>query len=156
MPVIVRTLTIPAPAQAVWAVLADVNRQPEWMRDLRSVEVLTQGPPGVGTRALGRVRMFGLGQDDPIEIDAFDPPRHFGIRHEGIFRGRGDLWLEPLPGGRATRVTWREELRPNLAALGLPARLAQLVEAFDPLFGPVFELVFRADLRRLRERVLAA
>ena len=153
MPVTVRSLTIRAPAARVWARLADVPRQPDWMHDLRTVELLDDGPLGVGTRAVGTVRMFGLSQVDPVEIDAFEPPRHLGLRHLGAFKGRGDLWVEPLPGG-ATRVVWREELRADAAALGLPARLAPVFEALDPLLGPVFELTFRSDLRRLRDQLV--
>lgn len=150
---IVRSLTIRAPAARVWALLADVPRQPEWMHDLRSVELLGDGPLGVGTRAVGTVRIFGLSQADPVEIDAFEAPRHLGLRHRGAFEGRGDLWVEPLPGG-AAQVVWREELRADAVALGLPARLGPLVAALDPLLGPVLELVFRSDLRRLRDQLL--
>jgi uncharacterized membrane protein len=153
MPVIVRSLTIRVPAARVWALLSDVARQPEWMHDLRAVELLGEGPLGVGSRAVGTVRIFGLSQADPVEIDAFEPPRHLGLRHLGAFKGRGDLWVEPLPGG-ATRVVWREELRADAAALGLPAWVAPLIETLDPLLGPIFELVFRADLRRLRDQLV--
>ncbi len=157
VPVTVRTITIRAPTDTVWAVLADLERQPEWMRDLKSVRVLSEGPTGLGTRAAGTVRMFGMAVDDPVVIDAFEPRRHFGLRHLGVFRGRGDIWLEPLPGGRATRVTWREELRADPTALGQGGRLARVSRGLEPLFdlalAPVFEVVFRADLRRLRDLV---
>ncbi len=157
MPVIVRAITIRAPAEAVWAVLADLGRQPEWMHDLKSVRVLGEGPIGEGTRAVGEVRMFGLRVEDPVEIDAFEPGRHFGLLHQGAFRGRGDLWLEPLPGGRTARVTWREELRADPSAFRLPRAADRLARALEPmldrLLGPPLEVVFRADLRRLRKVV---
>jgi hypothetical protein len=72
------------------------------------------------------------------------------MTHGGAFTGRADFWLEPLPGGRRTRVTWREELRPDARRLGLPATVGPLLRLLDPFFGPVFEVIFRADLRRLR------
>jgi uncharacterized protein YndB with AHSA1/START domain len=150
VPVIVRALTFPAPPDAVWALLVDLERQPTWMRDLRSITASDTGPLGVGFRAVGRVRMFGVTQEDPIEVTYFEPGRHFGMTHGGAFTGRADFWLEPLPGGRRTRVTWREELRPDARRLGLPATVGPLLRLLDPFFGPVFEVIFRADLRRLR------
>lgn len=142
MPVVVSRIRVAAPPEAVWAVLADVPGQPRWMRDLVAVELEGSGPVGVGTRAIGRVRIAGFRQDDPVEIDAFDPPRHFGLRHIGLFRGRGDFRLLAVAGG--TSVTWREELRSPLARFGVIGRAA------DGLFWPVFAAVFREDLRRLR------
>ena len=150
MPVIVRAITLPVPPAGVWDLLVDLDRQPTWMHDLKSITASGEGPLGLGYRAVGRVRMFGVAQDDPIEVIAFEPGRHLGMTHGGGFRGRADLWLEPLPGGRCTRLTWREELHPDAGGLGLPAPLEPLLRLIDPLFGPVFELIFRADLRRLR------
>ena len=156
MPVVVREKTIAAPVEAVWAVLADVPRQPLWMTDLKSVELVDADPVGVGTRAIATVRMFGLGQRDPIEISVYQPPSRFGVRHLGGFAGTGDFWLTRLSAGW-TRVRWREELRPAVDAFGLPAPVARLLapvaRVTDPLLYPVFALVFRADLRRLKELV---
>lgn len=160
MPVIRRAIRIEAPPEAVWAVLADIPGQPRWMRDLKSVQLTTSGPVGVGTRAVGRVRMFGLAADDPIEIDVFEPGRHFGLRHLGAFVGRGDIRLRSAAGG--TIVSWREELRLDpgrlrpphalapLWSLGLPRALGLLWRLIDPGSGVVLSLVFRSDLRRLR------
>lgn len=156
MPVIIRGLTIGAPPAAVWRVLIDLDRQPAWMHDLKSVTGARDGPLAVGFRAVGHVRMFGVTQDDPIEVTDLEPPRHYGIRHMGGFAGRADFWLEPLPGGEATRVTWREELLPSAARLGLPGFADPLVRRIDALVGPFFELIFRADLRRLRDVVMSA
>ncbi len=145
MPVVVSTIRIAASPERVWGVLADVPGQPRWMRDLVAVDLEGDGPVGVGTRGIGHVRIGGLRQDDPVEIDAFDPPHHFGLRHLGTFRGRGDFRLVPVPAG--TVVTWREELRSPVARLGTAGR------ALDGLLWPVFAIVFRADLRRLRDLV---
>ena len=157
MPVIERYRTIARPREEVWRWVADVPRQPLWMRDLKSIAFESPDEPvAVGSRATGTVRMFGLTQSDPIEISFFDPPRRYGVRHLGHFAGAGDIWLTPI-GSAWTRVRWREELRPSLDAFGLPAPLtrllAPLVRLMDPLLYPVFALVFRADLRRLKRLV---
>lgn len=158
MPVTIRFITIHAPRQRVWDVLVDVPAQPRWMHDLKS---LALDPPGlpvrVGTRAVGTVRMFGVTQSDPIEITDLRAPERYAIRHHGRFVGRGAFDLAPLRGERSTRVLWREELFLDPRSLGLPRSLQRLVTRLarlvDPLLRPVFALVFRADLRRLRTLV---
>ena len=135
------SVEIDAPIGQVWAVLADIERQPEWMRDLREVRLLTPAPVGVGTRAVGRVQAFGIAVEDPIEITVFEPPVRYAVRHEGFVRGSGDLRLvaEGGDGDEATTlVTWEETLTPRV----LP-HLGGLVIA--AVFGPIFE----RDLERL-------
>ena len=88
VPVIVRALTFPAPPDAVWGLLVDLERQPSWMRDLKSITPSSAGPLAVGFRAVGRVRMFGVTQEDPIEVAYFEPGRHFGMTHGGGYTGR--------------------------------------------------------------------
>ncbi|MGH2468082.1 MAG: SRPBCC family protein [Candidatus Limnocylindrales bacterium] len=152
MAVVTRAIRIDAPAEAVWAVLADIPRQPLWMRDLKEVRVTTPGPVRQGSWAVGRIRMFGLPAEDPIEIDAFEPGRHFGLVHWGAFGGRGDIWLEADGAGR-TIVRWREQLAPDFARLGLPVQLGLAWRVADPVLAAVLTVVFRADLRRLKRLV---
>lgn len=131
------TVLIAAPIERAWALLADIERQPEWMHDLKSVRLTTPPPVGVGTRGIGRVRVFGIGVEDPVEITAFQAPVHFAIRHEGLVTGEGDIRLTSGPDDTTT-VTWDEALRaPVLAHVGTFVLRA--------VFGPIF----RRDLERL-------
>jgi uncharacterized protein YndB with AHSA1/START domain len=131
---------IDAPIERVWEVLADVEAQPRWMLDLKSVRMLTPPPIGVGTRAEGDIRIFGMAVVDPITITAFEPPRRFAIRHVGRFSGEGLIELEPAPDGSSTVVRWSETLippfLPHLAGLGM---------------APNLQRVFERDLENLRE-----
>jgi len=167
MPATERHIRIEAPIDRVWEVLVDVPGQPRWMRDLRDIRFQTPGPLAVGTIAIGTVHMFGLSQADPIEITALDAPYRYAIRHLGGFRGWGEFRLVPLADGRGTHVRWREELHatpeafplvPGLSRQPVIGRAVHRVAAWlagtlDPLFGPVFDAVFRADLRRLKRLV---
>jgi carbon monoxide dehydrogenase subunit G len=137
---ILTSIEIDAPIERVWAVLADLERQPEWMLDLRDVRVITPPPVGVGTRAIGTVRALGIAVEDPIEITVFEPPVHYAIRHEGFVAGGGDIRLvTDGEGGIATTlVTWEETLVPRV----LPHLGSHVLAA---VFRPIFE----RDLERL-------
>jgi hypothetical protein len=131
-----------APIERVWDVLADVEGQPRWMTDLKSVRMLTPPPIGVGARAEGDIRIFGMAALDPITITVFEPPRRFAIRHEGRFTGEGLIELAPGPQDRTTIARWAETIvapyLPHLAGLALT---------------PVLRRVFQRDLDNFRDLV---
>jgi uncharacterized protein YndB with AHSA1/START domain len=133
-------VVIDAPPERVWEELADIEGQPRWMRDMKEVRVLTSGPVGAGTRGEAHVRIFGIGVTDPVSVSAFDPPRRFAIRHEGAFKGGGEIRLEAGADGSSTIVRWDETLVPPL----LPHVAAALQR-------PILGRIFQADLIRLRE-----
>ena len=131
------SVTIGAPIDHAWAVLADIERQPEWMHDLRDVQITTPGPIGVGTRARGRVQAFGISVEDPVEVTAFEAPSHFAIRHVGMVKGGGDIRLTATA-DRETVVEWEETL-----IVPLLPYLGEIVLAI------IFEPIFARDLERL-------
>lgn len=137
-------VVVDAPIEQVWAVLSDIERQPEWIHDLKAVRITTPPPVGVGTRGVGRVQAFGISVEDPVEVTAFEPPTHFAIRHEGLVTGDGDIRLAPGADGTTTIVTWDETLIPPL----LPHLGRQVLAA-------VFEPIFQRDLERLARIVEA-
>lgn len=143
LPVPVRTeVVVRAPIERVWEVLADVEGQPRWMTDLKSVRMLTPPPIGVGSRAEGDIRIFGMAALDPITITVFEPPRRFAIRHEGRFTGEGLIELAPGPADDTTIARWTETIVPPY----LP-HLGGLV------LTPILRLVFQRDLDNLRELI---
>jgi len=140
-PVMKMAITIRAPIDDVWDVVSDIERQPLWMEEMKAVRLTTPGPVGVGTRGEADVRIFLVGVVDPVEIDVYDPPTRFGIRHVGRFRGQGRITLEAIDRAR-TLVRWDERLVPPLFP-----HLGQLVQK------PIMGAIFQADLERLREIV---
>ena len=135
-------VVIDAPIQRVWEVVADIEGQPRWMHEMKSVRLLTPGPVGVGTVGEAEVRILGIGVTDPVTITEFSPPTRFAIRHDGRFAGSGVITLEPGADGTTTIVRWDETLVPPV----LP-RLGALVQT------PVLGEIFQADLRRLKALV---
>ena len=143
-PVMKMAITIDAPIDDVWDVISDIERQPLWMEEMKSVRLTTPGPLGVGSRGEADVRIFLVGIVDPVEVDVFDPPLRFGIRHVGTYTGEGRITLEAIDAAR-TLVRWDERLVPPLFP-----HLGQLVQK------PVLGAIFQADLERLREIVESA
>ena len=54
------TIEIAAPRSAVWAYASDIARQPEWMHEMKRVEMLTPPPVQPGSRGRATVRIFGI------------------------------------------------------------------------------------------------
>jgi uncharacterized protein YndB with AHSA1/START domain len=135
-------MVIDAPIQVVWRELADIEGQPRWMREMKSVRLLTPPPIGVGTRGEATVRIFGVSTTDPVEITEFDPPYRFAIRHEGAFTGNGVITLEPGADGTTTIVRWDE----TLIAPALPY-------AWALASAPIVRGIFQADLEHFRDLV---
>ena len=135
------TIVIDAPIERVWEVLADVEGQPRWMDDMKSVRMLTPLPIGVGTRAEGNIRIFGIGVLDPITITAFEPPRRFAVRHEGQFSGEGHVELESIDAG-TTIARWEDTIvPPYFPHLG------------GTVLRPVLRVVFQRDLANLQKLI---
>lgn len=144
-PAPIRTsIEIEAPIERVWAAVADVERQTEWMPDLKAIRLTTPPPIGLGTRGIGQVRVLGIALDDPVEVTAFEPPTRYAIRHEGLVKGGGEIRLAPGAGETTTIVVWEETLIPPVFP-----HLGGLVIRF------VFEPIFKRDLERLAALVEA-
>jgi uncharacterized protein YndB with AHSA1/START domain len=142
-PEAIRSLVvIDAPIERVWAVLADIEGQPRWMHEMKSVRILTPGRVRVGTRGEATVRVFGLATTDPVTITEFEPPTRFAITHDGSFSGGGVITLERGADGTTTIVRWEETLI-------APALRHVAALAMGLVFGPIFQ----ADLFRLRDLV---
>lgn len=132
-------IVINAPLQRVWSVASDVQRQPEWMHEMKRVEMLTPGPIQVGSRGRATVRIFGISTTDDVVITRLEPPHAFGIRHEGAFTGEGLLEFSAV-NEQQTLIRWMEYLRPPI----LPT-----IAGF--LQRPILWRIFQSDLRTLKE-----
>lgn len=98
------SITVDATPEAAFALVADLERAPEWVPDLLSVTKLSGGPVGVGTRYAEVVQMGGKQGDGELEVTEYERPRVFAHKGQGgpaHFTGR--YVLEPEGGG--TRIT---------------------------------------------------
>ena len=140
MPPFVVTAESPVPPAAAWARLVDWPRHGRHV-PLTSIKVTTPPPAGVGTVFVARTAVGRFGFDDPMEIVAWDPPRHCRIEKRGsLLLGWAELTVEPQ--GSGSRASWREEA--TLAklprfAVGLSAAAGRL------LFGRVLRKLLADD-----------
>jgi len=98
------------PVEEVFDAAADPQTQLEWdPGTLRSVENLTPGPLGLGSRYRGDFKGSGVVEYEYVE---FDRPRRFAHRADvKIGRIRHVFTFEPVPEG--TRLTQEAHLRRN-------------------------------------------
>jgi uncharacterized protein YndB with AHSA1/START domain len=139
-PIVVRNeMTIPAPAERVWDLLADVARWPSWYRACRWVRV--------GATEGGRPVAFSWKAHPPVlqsRVIASDRPHLFafvadtaGIHAERIFT------LRPSPDGRGTVVVSDETQVGWLASLGRWVLGPRLRAANQAMFADLAEAATR-------------
>lgn len=113
-----------APAERVWASMTDLESMPRVLSGVDSVEVLTPGPFGVGTRWRETRRMLGKSATEEMWVTVCDAPARYvteadnsGMRYVAEFR-----LAEHTPG--RTTVTMTFSARPQHGdKLPLVARL---------------------------------
>jgi hypothetical protein len=73
---------IAAPPEKVFDHLTDFRRAPEYVRGIKKVELLTDGPVGVGTRFKETRIMFKREATETMEVTAFERPRGYTLTCE--------------------------------------------------------------------------
>ena len=76
-------IVYPHPVEEVFALLTEPRRRPEWQSSLRRVQVLTEGPTGVGTRWYDVTAAIGV--RPLMEITEYVAPRLWA--EAGTWRG---------------------------------------------------------------------
>src|SRR4029079_15929969 len=108
---IVETVEIAKSPQEVFAYLDDLSRHGEWQTQIESVEVLTDGPTRVGSRAIDTRRVPGGRQKITYAITARTRPRRAAFRGlDGPIRPVVSVTVEALDEGRRSRVTLELDL----------------------------------------------
>lgn len=132
------TIEIERPAEAVFAVLADVELNARWSRASVEGHNLTPGPVGVGTTAREVSMFLGRRIDVTSEVIEFEPGRRLAyVTRSGPFPFRGSFVVEPITGG--SRVTATFEARPD-----------GILRHAEWLFTALATRQFRGDLGNLK------
>jgi hypothetical protein len=136
-------VAVAAPPEAVFAAVADWERQSDWVAF--TTVTADGGPNRVGQRLLAVTKVAGVGFSDPMEVTRWEPPRRADVRHLGrVVRGTGTFLVESAPGGAF--FVWMEDID---LPLGRAGRLGFAV------VGPAFRLMLRRSLRKLVRTVEA-
>ena len=112
MPQIASTTQIDAEPGAVWAILIDAARVPEWVEATERMIDVPEGEVGVGYvyREYGGIKPFQA--ESEWRITEFEPMRHQAhIGDDGTMRMDLDIALTPTNGG--TQVTMTLGLKPR-------------------------------------------
>lgn len=97
---IVVTRSIAAPPQRVWESITDFEHAADRISGIKSCEVLTDGPVGVGTRFRETRAMFGKEATEEMEIVEFEPPSHYTVQADSCgMHYRSEMRVAPDGGG---------------------------------------------------------
>lgn len=97
------TKTIAAPVERVFAIAADFAGAPEVISGITRVEMLTDGPVGVGTRFRETRRLHGREGTEEMEVTEFEPNERYALGCES----HGCLYrtvFRFVPAGEGTEV----------------------------------------------------
>lgn len=111
MPSVEVHTTIAAPPGRVFAVATDLENLPQTMSGIDTVEVLTEGPFGHGTRWRETRTLYGKQATEEMWVTGFDPPRSYVVEaesHGAHYRTE----ITFAPEGDGTRVTFAFGARP--------------------------------------------
>ena len=100
-------MEVAAAPDAVWAVVSDVTRMPEWSPELRRLFVIGSKEPRVGMNLVGINRRKYVAWPTTSKVVRFEPGRAVAWKT----RESGATWtyeLEPTENG--TRITGRRDL----------------------------------------------
>ncbi len=137
------SVAVAAPRPLVWEVLTAWERQPEWMLDAKSVEVLTPAREGIGVTIRCPTNLLGVTVEDVMRVTGWEEPSRLEVTHLGrIITGSGAFELvETSPD--TTRIDWWEEVDPPLGAFGEWGASTFVL--------PILRRIFTRSLRNLAE-----
>jgi uncharacterized membrane protein len=116
--------TVRHPVDAVFRFMADPANRPRWQEHTQRVEMLTDGPIGLGAR--WRETTAGLGTYE-AEVVGFEPGRLW-VEEADTGRGRGRITVAFAPEGTAaTHLTVTVEIHLRGARRVLGAAVAPLI-----------------------------
>ena len=105
-------ITIARPPEDVFDYVADERNEPRFNPQMLSVEQLTPGPIGLGTRFRAEVTSRGRPLEMIIQYTAYERPRRLAsATRMAAMDIRGALTFDPVPEG--TRMRWHWELAPR-------------------------------------------
>ena len=118
-PTVEVTISVAAPPAAVWAVISDPQRMPEFSSELQGAEWIDEAAGGeVGARFSGRNAHPAIGEWTTVSfVTECDPPRRFAWAVSDPDRPSASWRFTVEPDGDASRVTQWMQLGPGPSGL---------------------------------------
>ena len=133
-----KSIVIDRPIEVVWDYATDIELFPEWNENVIEIRYLTDGPVGVGTRALDVREMMGRRVEQEMEVTTFDRPHLFEAKSlAGPFDIEVAYHFEEV--GDGTRVTTVAE-----------GTMGGLFKLASPLLKPMMGRQLEQELERLK------
>jgi uncharacterized protein YndB with AHSA1/START domain len=135
------SVTIDRPIEDVFAVLTDPTLTPKWSRNSIKGELITDGPPRVGSRRRAVVKgLFGRRMESVMEVTELEPTRAVALKLiSASWGGIGTTRYTFTPVGDGTRVDWTWDMEPG-----------GWMKPFSRQFMAYFEKAFQRDLDNLK------
>lgn len=135
-------LFIQAPPERVFAVASNFAHAPEFIPGITKVEMLTEGPVGVGTRFKETRKFMGKEATETMELTGFDPPRSYTL---GCHSCGADCLsrISFQPEGQGTRLTFQFEMKPV-------SFFAKLMSPLSGLMAGTMKKCFVGDMEAIK------
>ncbi len=135
-----KSTVINRPVEEVFAYVADVENEPQWISEVMEVRRTSDGPIGVGSTYDNVVHFLGRQIVDPHEVVQYEPNKKFTFKsHSGQISFEGTHAFEPTTNG-ATRFTF--------VASGETGTLFRLAE---PIVNRMINRQWDANVANLKE-----
>src|SRR2546423_4330783 len=102
---------VDAPPEKVFALMSDFPKAPGRISSIKRIEMLTNGPVGLGTKFKETRVMFGKEATETMEVTAFDPPHSYSL----VANSCGAIYDSRLTfesEGNGTNVTFTFHVKP--------------------------------------------
>ncbi len=119
------SIDIDAVPETVFDTLSNLTGWPDMIEDIVSIELLTDGPVGVGTTFRETRMLFGKEAAEKMTFETFERPESYRL----TARSGGSHYLtttsfEPIPSGTRMQIHFRARPEKMVAWLLLPIALA--------------------------------
>ncbi len=140
---------IDAPAARVFDLMTDMRAWPSVIRAIERIEVLTEGPMGVGTRFRETRRMFGKDATEEMTVTGWEPGRSYTLGCTSCGVELASM-VRVMPEGVGSRLSMRTEGR----AVSLGAKLMSGVMSW--MMSGVMRRCLAQDLADIKKAAEAA
>lgn len=131
--------SVAAPQGVLFDTMTDLDNADERIEGIQSVDILTEGPIGVGTRWIETRVLFGKEATETMWITEFEPPSHYVVEAESHGTRYRTTLRAIAEGEHASRI--------ELEFVGTPiSRLAKLMTPLGFLLMGTVRKCFESDL----------